>query len=124
MTLYGQCVDMGEDPRRQRQKTPEQSPTVFEVVEHLMDQWERRFPVPADARLLLKKIVREIVLDAAHVCEMRAESYSDISRAQVAQKCADGIRHILLCAEGESVCLRCDGVGCERCEYTGIKVRT
>ena len=45
---------------------------VFERVARLCDQWERQAgPLPPDARHLLAKMARAIVLDAAGVTAVR-----------------------------------------------------
>lgn len=70
----------------------------------------------------LRHFARRIVLEAAKVCEARAkpEDKSMVTRSE-ANKCAAAVRHFLLCKEGESVCLHCDGKGCRMCKSTGIK---
>lgn len=94
---------------------------AFDEVERLCSQWERTAKkLPPDARHLLRKLAKQIVLEAADVCDRRAVG-RPIPTGNEAKKCASSIRHFLLCKEGESICLHCDGAGCERCEQTGIK---
>lgn len=98
---------------------PEES--VFVLAERLCDQWERTAPLPPDARHLLRELVRRVVLDAARLCDLRAlPEGKPVGYRNEARKCGASVRHFLLCAEGENVCLRCDGEGCERCRHTGL----
>jgi len=96
--------------------------TVFDQVSQLCDQWERVSPLPMDARWLLAQLAKGVVLAAADQCELRASAAGKhIAVANEARKCAMQIRHNLLCDEGESVCIDCDGEGCERCALRGTK---
>lgn len=92
-------------------------------VDRLCDQWERNAgPLPPDARHLLRRLAKRIALDAAKVCEWRAQPEAkSMSLRNEARKCADAVRFFLLCDEGETVCLKCDGEGCERCGHRGIR---
>lgn len=96
---------------------------VFEEVTRLCDQWERQSgPLPPDARHQLCQLVRRIVLKAARCCARRAEPEDkSMSTRNEARKCASAVRHYLLCKEGESVCLHCDGEGCPYCHMKGVR---
>lgn len=96
---------------------------AFERIEILCNQWERTAPpLPTDARHLLTKLAKEIVLDCAAQCDNRGRpADKNIAIRQEAKKCADQIRWAMLCKDGESVCLHCDGKGCQTCEQTGIR---
>lgn len=104
--------------------------TAFQRVDKLCDQWERTAgPLPPDARHLLRKLAKELVLDCAKQCDGRADGRirgDGAGRHMVvngeARKCADQVRHNMLCGEGESVCISCDGEGCNRCNRIGIKL--
>lgn len=95
---------------------------AYDRIEQLCDQWESNAsPLPPDARHLLRKVVRQVVLDAAAACDRRASvAERPIMIRSEATKCGAQIRHELLCQEGESVCLLCDGDGCPHCD-DGIK---
>jgi hypothetical protein len=97
--------------------------TVFVRIERLCDQWGRNAPpLPADARHLLRKLAKEIVLEAAGLCDLRAQPEDkSMSVRNEARKCGDAIRFFLLCAEDETICLHCDGAGCPRCNHEGIR---
>jgi hypothetical protein len=97
--------------------------SVYARVRLLCDQWSRTAPpLPSDALHLLNNLVKTIVLAAAEECDDRAKREGmPISLANEARKCAAQIRHNLLCAPGESVCILCDGEGCERCERKGVR---
>lgn len=97
---------------------------IFDEVNRLCDQWERTAGhLPPDARHLLTKLAREIVLHAAGVCKSRGSvEERTIGIRNEANKCAAGICHALLCHHGvEECCLNCDGGGCERCDQRGIR---
>ena len=95
--------------------------TVFERVEKLCDQWERTAgPLPPDARHLLRKLARQIVLDAAALCRGRSLG-RPLGVKNEAIKCADTVTHFLLCRDGEAVCLKCDGAGCPACGHQGVR---
>lgn len=102
--------------------------TIFKMVNDLCDQWERRAesgfcpPLPSDGRHLITQLARQIVMDAASQCDKRANrDVSSYAKRHEAMKCGAQIRHNLLCEEGESICLRCDGTRCVYCAYEGIK---
>lgn len=109
----------------QTESQEERKPVVnaFVQINQLCDQWERTAPpLPPDARHLLHKVAKEIVLDCARVCDRRASvDERSISIRNEATKCGAQIRHALLCHPNESVCLYCDGDGCARCCHKGIK---
>jgi hypothetical protein len=76
----------------------------------------------SEALARLREFARSVVLDAAAVCEARAAPAEKPTAARhEARKCADAVRHFLLCREGESVCLYCDGKACRKCKGTGVK---
>jgi hypothetical protein len=97
--------------------------SVYARVRLLCDQWSRTAPpLPSDAVHLLNNLVKVIVLAAAEECDARANRKGmPISLSNEAHKCAAQIRHNLLCAPGESVCITCDGEGCYRCRMTGVR---
>jgi hypothetical protein len=97
-------------------------PTALERAERLCGQWQRTAPpLPPDALHLLKRLAWRIVLDAALPCGARASVKArPMSVRNEATECGVAIRHHLLCAEGESVCLRCDGEGCPVCHQIGV----
>lgn len=95
--------------------------TVFARIEVLLGQWERAAPLPPYARHLLRKLARRIVLDAAAVCRARSLSDRPQARKNEAVCCADQLTHALLCGEGQSVCLKCDGEGCRACAWAGVR---
>ena len=95
--------------------------TAFEEVNRLCDQWERAAPLPPDARHLLHKLVKRLVMQAAQVCVDRANVGAFVMAQSEARKCADSIRHHLLCGESEYVCYSCDGAGCGKCR-DGIRL--
>lgn len=96
---------------------------VFDRVERLCDQWERNAgPLPPDARHLLRKMVRRVVLDAARLCDLRGQpGDKNMSLRNEARKCADAVRFFLLAGENETVCIPCDGEGCRHCSQSGIR---
>jgi hypothetical protein len=96
---------------------------VFDRVGRLCDQWERQAgPLPPDARHLLCRMARAIVLDAAGVCDLRAAPEAKpFWQRNEASKCGYAVRHYLLCRDGESVCLHCEGAGCRRCLHRGVR---
>lgn len=96
---------------------------VFNRVKRLCDNWEANSPpLPPDARHLLRRMARAIVLDAAALCAARAsQEGKPWSKRCEANTCAGVIRHFLLCEEGESVCPRCDCVGRVHCNHEGVK---
>lgn len=69
---------------------------------------------------LIMPYLKNLVLQCADKCEARADG-KHIAIAQESRKCAAQIRHSMLCLEGESICLHCDGEGCKSCGRTGIK---
>ena len=96
---------------------------ALEKIDRLCDQWEKNSPpLPPDARHLLLKVAKEIVLDCARICDQRA-SVTDrsVSVRNEATKCGAQIRHVMLCHPNESICLYCDGDGCDRCGHKGTK---
>lgn len=68
------------------------------------------------------QILQQIILDAANICDRRASSQErSMAVYNEAIKCGMQIRHELLCGDGELVCIRCDGKGCDHCDYEGIR---
>lgn len=97
---------------------------IFDEVNSLCDQWERNTgPLPDDARHLITKLARSIVIEAGRICEARGSVETrSIPIRNEAKKCAGQLRHGLLCHHGfEECCILCDGAGCRRCEQTGLK---
>ncbi len=94
---------------------------VYDRAERLCEQWERTASLPPDARHLLRKLVRGVVLDAARLCDLRAkpEEKPEVVRSE-AIKCASSVRHGLLCRAGERCCYHCDGAGCRSCGMRGV----
>lgn len=74
---------------------------------------------------ILEQFAKRLVILAAKQCNGRAdvEDRAFAIRAE-ARKCADQIRHNLLCDDGEHICYSCDGDGCYKCQYEGIQEGT
>ncbi len=70
---------------------------------------------------VLWKLAKNVALDAGAVCDARAscEDKPFTIRCE-ATNCGCGIRHVLICIPGQSICLRCDGYGCDACEGIGV----
>ena len=86
------------------------------------DALVRELRLPLYHREAIRALAKQVVLDAAECCEGRAaghvERRNDGAMAiyREAKNCADQIRFNLLCREGQSICLYCAGVGCEKCD--------
>lgn len=82
------------------------------------DEAVRLLRLPGFHREAIRALAKQVVLDAAAACEGRANAKGPmmIGAISEARKCAAQIRHNLLCREGQSICLKCDGVGCSFCE--------
>lgn len=80
---------------------------------------------------VVESILKRVVFQAAEICERRAiPEDKGMSLRNEASKCADSIRHFLLCDDGENVCMWCDGTGvvngraggvCFHCNGKGIR---
>lgn len=92
---------------------------VYDRVSELCDQlptdtWNWLEPV-------LVQMAHEIVLDAAAVCDERA----NVNNRQMVARCAASlcavtIRQELLCRDGEMLCAGCTGKGCAACSGRGV----
>lgn len=72
----------------------------------------------------IEEIYRNAVMDSAHICDGRASvEERNFAIRQEASKCGMQIRHELLCGEGETMCLVCDGERCERCDFSGFTTK-
>jgi len=72
--------------------------------------------------IAVQPLLKELVLACASQCDKRAATHDrHIAVRNEAMKCAASIRHHLICREGESICLRCDGDGCDSCNGEGIR---
>lgn len=82
------------------------------------DELVRNLGLPGFHREAIRAFAKQVVLDAAKVCEQRASANPVKIQTALneARKCAGQIRHNLLCRGTQSICLHCDGEGCEKCD--------
>ena len=72
--------------------------------------------------ICLEPIIHKLVLECAKVCDMRAGNRTDnIAVWNEATKCGHSIRHNLICDDAETICLTCDGEGCDKCNGSGVR---
>lgn len=87
---------------------------MFDLANAAADRLERGEVQPREA---LRRLAREVVLDAAALCDMRAAVPDrTMTVRNEATKCASAVRHWLLCREDERICYYCDGAGCTQCK--------